>query len=130
MLFLGGDDDVNPWEDQIGLNDITEDNSFEDYIESTITVDTQYDDWFEKFGGLSAIGVGVEASDAVYDLGIVTVEVDDGSSAGTKTLIVMLFGILPFFVCLGMYLTSIYLPDTKLGTWLNIKKEALKKKCC
>ena len=59
MLFLGGDDDVNPWEDQIGLNDITEDNSFEDYIESTITVDTQYDDWFEKFGGLSAIGVGV-----------------------------------------------------------------------
>ena len=76
-----------------------------------------------------AIGLGVDPSTKVYELGITAPEVEGDSSSGTKTLIIMLFGVLPFFICLGMYLTSIYLPQTKLGSWVNVKKDKLKT-CC
>ena len=126
----GGSSDSNPWEQQIGDDDVTNNDNTQNEVVFEVSVDNQYQSWFDKFGGLTAVGIGVDASDKVYDLGITTGEVVESSSAGPTTLIIMLFGVLPFFICLGMYLTSVYLPQSKVGICVNIRKEALKKKCC
>ena len=53
-------------------------------------------------------------------------EVRERTNAGKVTLLIMLFGVLPLLSCIGLYATSVFLPESQVGFWLNDKKKRLK----
>lgn len=105
-------------------SDLTEDEEREQAIER------QYQLWMESLGGIDVIGRAPGDDPFVDAFSLLFSESLEAEDTPHMTLIVMLAGVLPFFILVGLFLTMIYLPETRLGHCLNRRKNACKECCC